>query len=159
LHVAHRPLRAPTVAHSGVAADFAAQRAAAEAAVSQPTHWFDSQSGAVGSVQSESALHSTHDPGDPTQKRDVPVPEHGAELPHWQPRSAHEFATTALHATPHAVHWVALTAAHEATPLRSQHSELSSQPSESAGLQAPHWPFWVPLSTQTAAPPGLAAHR
>jgi hypothetical protein len=93
------------------------------------------------------------------QNREVPVPVHGAEAPHWHPRSAQVFATVGLHATPHAVHCVGVTAAQLATPLFSQQSSLLAQPSELVGSQAPHWLFWVPLSTQTAAPPGFAAQR
>ncbi len=110
-------------------------------------------------MQSASRMHSTQEPGDPAQNRCLPVPEHGADAPHWQLRSPHVFASVGLQGTPHPVHSVALTAEHAATPLCSQQSSLLLQPLEFEGSQAPHCPFWVPLRTQAVAPPGFAAQR
>jgi len=129
-------LRAPEDAQAP--ACFAWQRPFAFAAPSQATHWFDSHRGAVGSVQSVSARHSTQDPGLPVQKRAVPVPEHGAEDPQRQPRAVHVLERVGLQPTPQAVHWVGLVATQVGTPLRSQHTWSEEQPPESVGSQAPH---------------------
>ena len=104
----------------------------------QATHWFESHRGAAGSVQSSSARHSTHEPGLPVQKRDVPVPEHGADAPQRHPRDVQVFASVGLQATPQPVHWLALVAMHVGTPLRSQHSSSLVHPAESVGSHAPH---------------------
>ena len=89
-------------------------------------------------MQSPSARHSTHEPGDPVQKRAVPVPEQGAELPQRHPRPVQVFASVGLHATPQPVHSLALVPTQVGTPPRSQQSSSAAQPAESAGSQAPH---------------------
>jgi hypothetical protein len=89
-------------------------------------------------VQSVSARHWTHEPGDPVQKRVVPVPEQGADVPQRHPRDVQAFETVGSQATPHPVHWLALVAVQVGTPLRSQHSSSVVQPAESEGSHAPH---------------------
>jgi len=138
-----RPWRVPVDAQAP--ACFAWQRVFAFAAPLQATHWFDSHKGAAGFVQSVSARHSTQAPGVPVQKRDVPVPEHGADAPQRQPRALHVFESVELQATPQAMHWLALVAMHVGNPLRSQQSWSEPQPAESNGSQAPHCPSAAPV--------------
>jgi hypothetical protein len=154
-----RPSRAPAVAQT-VFAVSAAHRAVAEAARSQATHRLPSQSGAVALEQSASFLHSTQAPGEPMQKRSVPVPAHAAFEPHRHVRTAHVFATSALHAPElHAVHSPGDVRTHAATPTPSQQSWLLLQAREPFGSQAPHCPFCAPLRMHTGCPPGFSAQR
>lgn len=125
----------------------------------QATHWFEAHRGAVGSVQSVSARHSTHEPGVPVQKRAVPVPEQGAVVPQRHPRPLQVFASVGLQATPQPVHSLALVPTHVGTPPRSQQSSSAAQPAESVGSHAPHCPSSVPVWMHAPAPPCFAAQR
>jgi hypothetical protein len=123
------------------------------------THLLPWQSGAPALVQSVSEPHSTQAPGLPRQKRVVPVPEHGAPVPHRHPRFVQVFASVALQPEPHEAHDATLVPMHPGTPEVSQQRLEVEQPPLSEGSHAAHWPFFVPLMAQTGAVLDLLAQR